>query len=344
MQLPRPAFCVLACLVLGSVLTAQSTHTISPRGLALVPGGNTTGYPWGYSGSQAFRYQQIHDDMAGSPHVILGMAVRRKEVGTAWPALSPTLQVDLSTAATGSQTATSNFASNHGMDRTVVMVARQVNFPAVNAPTNGLPAPFTYVMMFDQPFIFLGQGSLCWEVLMSANNYAGGTTLNLDLAQNGLARNQVYGQGCRGALSGTYAAPNLDQTATGLAANSVAILMVGYNNQQFAGVPLPLDLTPAGAPGCSLYLAPILFLVAPTNASGTATFSLDTTGAPTDVAVQLQVLAPDTGNALGLVLTNALFATPLMTRTFMRNWNANVASATGSLQIVYALVTDFLEP
>ena len=339
-DLPRSLF-VGATLLAAA---AAQTHVISPRGLDTVPGGNTTGYPWGYAATQQFRYQQIHDDMAGTPQVLLGMAVRRKETGAAYPAISPTLQVDLSTAAVGSQSATSTFATNHGADRTVVMAARQVNFPAVNPPAAGFTAPFTYVLMFDAPWFFGGQGSLCWEVLMTANNYLSGATLNLDLAQNNLARNQAYGQTCGGTLTGSYAAPFLNQTLAGVAPNSLAILALGYDNRSYFSVPLPLDLTGAGAPGCALYMAPVLFVTAPTSASGTARFALDVSSLPLSAVIHSQALVPDTSNALGLVFSNGLYATPQMARTFMRNWTSNTAAATGSLQLIYTLVTDFIEP
>ena len=37
-------------------------------------------------------------------------------------------------------------------------------------------------------------------------------------------------------------------------------------------------------------------------------------------------------------------AAPVTPAVFMRNWNSNVALATGNLQKTYALVTDFIQP
>ena len=106
-------------------------------------------------------------------------------------------------------------------------------------------------MMFDNPYIHLGQGGICWEVLMTASNYAG-ATLSLDLAQNALARNLTYGTGCGGvALAGSYVAPNLTLNATGLTPNVPCFLMVGVDDEHSGGVPLPLDLAVLNAPGYS---------------------------------------------------------------------------------------------
>jgi hypothetical protein len=201
-------------------------------------------------------------------------------------------------------------------------------------------------MIFDTPFSYQGQGSICYEIVCTNNNYTGGTILSLDLVQNNIARNQSYGDGCWGAmLFGAYNAPNLDQFATGLPSSSVAVLMLGYDNESVSGIPLPFDLSGIGAPGCSLFVSPVAFLVHPTSASGTASFSLDTTGAPTDVVVQLQVFAPSPAqNPLGLVFTNGLYASPRVPPTFMRNWHAHIGSPGGTLQTVVGLVTQFLTP
>lgn len=336
---------VLAFLACAGALSAQGTHTISPAGLANVYGGNTTGYPWGYGTTYpAFRYQQIHDDLAGVPRVILGLAVRRKESGANWPALAPTLQLDLSDAAVPSQAATATFTSNHGANRTVAMTAKIVNFPAVNTPTNGLPAPFTYVMMLDQPYVHTGATGICWECILTATNYTG-TTLNLDLAQNGSARNVAYGTGCAGAtLAGTYLAPTLTQSASGLTPSTNAVLIVGANADVFAGLKLPLDLGIVNAAGCSLYLDPLVSVGLVVDGAGAAANTINTTGLPGGIYVYFQVVAPSASVPLGLAFSNGLYQTPSAPATYMRNWVSSTSAVNGSLQKTYALVTDFIQP
>lgn len=46
---------------------------------------------------------------------------------------------------------------------------------------------------------------------------------------------------------------------------SAAILGVGFNNQQWNGTPLPIDLTPLGMPGCSWHIALATSLLLPTT-------------------------------------------------------------------------------
>jgi hypothetical protein len=242
-----------------------------------------------------------------------------------------------------SQTATGTFATNHGADLRIVMAKRIVNFPAVPAPGD-LPAPFTYRMMLDTPFLYLGPGnSLCYEIVMTNNDWAGGITLNMDLAQNNLVKNQVFGGGCNGAaLTGTYTVPNLLQSVTGVPANTVAVLMVGNSNETYSGIPLPFDLAGVGGPGCRLFVAPILFLATVTNGNGAGSISLDVSGGPPDLVLQLQVFAlSPAANALGLVFTNGMLSSPRAPQHYMRNWTSSIANAAGSLQKVYVLVTEF---
>ena len=332
---------VLAAILCASALSAQGQRTISPEGLGPVYGGNTTGYPWGYSAYPNFRYQQIHDDLAGKVRVFLAMAIRRKESGAAHTAVSPTLQLDLSTAAVGSQQSTSTFVSNHGSNRVVAMASKVVNFPAANPPTNGLPAPFTYVMMLDQPYIHSGAGGICWEVLMTANAY-GGATMSFDLATNGLARSVVFGTGCGGVtLAGTATTTALGQTGAGWVPNSNVYLLLGADNEKIAGLPLPLDLTSINAAGCWLYTDPLVTVGLVADGAGGIANSFPMSGLPANLTVNMQLVGPSPAVPLGLAFSNGLYQTPSAPRTFMRNWISNTTSATGSLQLTYALVTEF---
>jgi hypothetical protein len=61
---------------------------------------------------------------------------------------------------------------------------------------------------------------------------------------------------------------------SGAAPAATGLLLLGASDQQWLGVPLPLDLTPAGLPGCFLYLSPDVILVQPTDATGFATRTL----------------------------------------------------------------------
>src|SRR5262245_28373909 len=101
----------LAAALSVAALPAQANHTVSPLGHHLSYAAPSTGYPWGSAASQyaQFRYQQIHDDLAGPPLVLLGLSIRRKEGGAANAGFTSTVQLDLSTAAVTSQLSTSTY-------------------------------------------------------------------------------------------------------------------------------------------------------------------------------------------------------------------------------------------
>jgi hypothetical protein len=50
--------------------------------------------------------------------------------------------------------------------------------------------------------------------------------------------------------------------------NSIAVMIVGDSTVSWSGVPLPLDLAPYGAPGCSLHVSVALLTSSATNAAG----------------------------------------------------------------------------
>lgn len=110
--------------------------------------------------------------------------------------------------------------------------------------------------------------------------------------------------------------PQIGQTCTFLVTSlpttsSHAVLgALSLEAGSLGGVPLPIDLTPIGMPGCEQYIDPILSMLYGTVATnGTATWPLDIPDAPWVLGlpfyVQCLVDAPGE-NPLGLVTTNAL--------------------------------------
>jgi len=77
----------------------------------------------------------------------------------------------------------------------------------------------------------------------------------------------TLGHGCPGA-NGTpglelgpwslpWAADFIDLRVTNVPAGALTALVLGWNNRNWNGVPLPFDMTPFGAPQCELYLRPL---------------------------------------------------------------------------------------
>jgi hypothetical protein len=88
--------------------------------------------------------------------------------------------------------------------------------------------------------------------------------------------------------------------------NSVAVLFLG-SNSQWNGIPLPLDLTPAGAPGCTLLVSATGIQTVGTTAGGLGLATLVIPGDPSLVGTrfynQFAVLDP-AANALQLAFSN----------------------------------------
>jgi hypothetical protein len=95
------------------------------------------------------------------------------------------------------------------------------------------------------------------------------------------------GLGCRAANATAFSAHYVSGGGVGLTAEYIgdsfvatgglpAILTLGTRNTSFQGITLPFDLTPVGAPGCSLYnnwIAPVVGVTAP-GPNGRATFPI----------------------------------------------------------------------
>lgn len=89
--------------------------------------------------------------------------------------------------------------------------------------------------------------------------------------------------------------------------NANAIFIVGISSSTWNGLPLPFDLSPLGAKGCSLLAAPNLLAPAVTDAAGSAKITLNLPNDPTlvDRIFYNQFYVFDgQANALGLAWTN----------------------------------------
>ncbi len=132
-----------------------------------------------------------------------------------------------------------------------------------------------------------------------------------------VASYEQFGTGCAGSVgvpvldAAPGSLPRIDSTftlqLTNLPAGNTAFVIFGFSNTDWAGIPLPADLTPFGLPGCTVYLSvDAAFPVA--NPSGTAQFDLPIPNDPSLVGLTFfnQALVLDPGvNFFGAVVTNA---------------------------------------
>ncbi|MFT6078836.1 MAG: arylsulfatase B [Planctomycetota bacterium] len=100
----------------------------------------------------------------------------------------------------------------------------------------------------------------------------------------GYAWHTTFGSGCSGggispaldALASPTPGANFTLQTTGLSGFELATIgAIGFTDQMWSGVPLPIDLTPAGFTGCTLLIDPALtFVATPTGTTSTWTVAL----------------------------------------------------------------------
>jgi hypothetical protein len=123
-----------------------------------------------------------------------------------------------------------------------------------------------------------------------------------------------YGAGCLGTAIGRNGRAALGATfdvrLQGASPSQPAFLGLGASRTQWGALPLPFDLTAAGAPGCSVLAAFTTTASLATSASGTAAFSLAVPNQPTLLGrvLYLQWASVDAArtNRLPLAFSNAM--------------------------------------
>lgn len=92
-----------------------------------------------------------------------------------------------------------------------------------------------------------------------------------------------------------------------LPVNAAALLLIGDSRDWFGTLPLPLDLTPLGAPGCSLLTNVVLALPTVSPIQGLTALALGPETALRGLApLYFQWCVADPANALGLLFSNAI--------------------------------------
>ena len=138
---------------------------------------------------------------------------------------------------------------------------------------------------YNSVFVIRPEARTAISILVNANvdllemNRVGKRVLD-DLGRSVVGAALPYGQACPGAGPTLTAstAPSLGRPLTiglfGGAPSSAALLFLGVSRWTYAGLPLPLDLTGLGAPGCSLLASGEFLLPVPTNGFGFGSWGL----------------------------------------------------------------------
>ncbi|MEZ6037465.1 MAG: hypothetical protein R3F29_08295 [Planctomycetota bacterium] len=131
------------------------------------------------------------------------------------------------------------------------------------------------------------------------------TILDLDVAQATGASIVPFGDGCGVGSSVAWSVPgapalgaaNFALGANGLPGSSLALLAAGSSRTLWSatGAPLPFDLAPLGAAGCSLLVDPQVTVALATSPSGSAATALPIPNNPALIGAELvaQWLVPD---------------------------------------------------
>lgn len=311
---------ILLALALGPALAAQGY--VSPAHFTVAEGNYYGALPLG-STTTPDRYLQVHDDFAGTARSIGALAFRRDGGNPyEYQAYSMLVDVLVSTAATSSDLISATFDNNHGANKTTVGQFKLVQFPVTHHTSE---RAFDYRIPFDRPFAFNGAGPFCWEIKVSSRTNASNFYFDaFYLANpNPYPYDWTWGTGCKATgetypmsmSGGSYAnwsggSVTLRYTGYYFPANALITLLIGAQDKNFGGIPLPYELPgtngfPSGK--CFLYLDPLLTVPQLTNAQGqlNANLGVGVNTSNNGNFLFVQAVAIDTqANAFGLVLGN----------------------------------------
>ena len=133
----------------------------------------------------------------------------------------------------------------------------------------------------------------------------------------GYSWHAMFGNGCSGggispvldALASPTPGANYTLRTTGLSGLELATVGgIGFTDQMWNGVSLPVDLTSAGFTGCTLYIDPVLtFVTTPVATTSSWTVALPNSAALIGQALYAQAFPLLVGaNPAGILATNAV--------------------------------------
>ena len=346
----RPSLSILLTLATCGLLGAQ-TYVVSPLAYDGHEGDNNNAYPFANS---AFRYQQGHGDLKGTPRVLTGIGWRRDGTLLANTGYGVrTLDIEVLMTDCDVATLSTTFANNYASAPVNTFLRKMVNTPDHTAMPVALPAPWDFNLVYDVPYVYLGLKDLLYEVVIYSNTntafYACDAAASTDTRiQGGFSLN---GTGCttsRGVM--LLRATNLAVTTTSswslqwnvtLATPSApSAVLVGLVNPN---IPLPGLCT-------SLFTDGGLFNITGTTSTTGAwnTTALTVPYNPSLVnfsftaqAAAIDATMPGIGVAASNGITEALPPLPgalQLTRIFASN---NATALTGGIGTGYGLVTRF---
>ena len=249
-------------LLSAAALRAQTPAFISPAEATASLGTVNNSIPFASSPNS---YQQVHSLGSFSSTVaapFTKMTFRNATGFTNLPGHTIDVEIFMANSPNDATTASTTYANNVVPASQVnVLVRKMVSLPQI--PDNS----WAIVFPFDNIFAFTGTGPISWSASVYGNSNSNmGFRYQLD-AWTGQGTNTVTNavNGCQ-AAGGTAAAThtifapslklgeNVQFTGNSFVPTGglPAVLTFGVSSSSLGGVPLPFDLTPLGAPGCSI--------------------------------------------------------------------------------------------
>lgn len=304
---------------LAATAAAQTTKSL-PAHADLGDGHHAAAMPFGVPG---FRTQLLLDGTALGPSgaVLTGLRLRADRGAAPQPAVTvPNVTVLVSHTSTFVGNLSGTFAGNVTGPTTTVFQG-SITLPATTPGFAG-PTSWDIAIPFAAPFVFTtAQGNLLVDIV--ANNAAQQPPVYwLDATQGG---GSATSYGTPGddpnfdtmnllVATGNSLEPRLlspghaiDFTSTRSFTSPPGVLALGV-----AGLPVPLDLGPFGAPTNALYIDPLVLAPHAWTTSFIGRYSTFTLGVPADPLLigervyGQSVIFDASANALGLVVSNAV--------------------------------------
>ncbi len=331
-----PLFCALASSALAQA------PLVLPASHGTREGTTSTNVPFGRSG--AVRAQHVYDAMLFSgPRLITALSFRADGMSVALQK-QVDCEIRLSTAPLSLTQTSATFAQNRGVDETIVIGRRILTLPASGAAAQ--PSPFLSAIPLDVPFGYdPALGGLCVEIVVyqqppgaypldatyvcsSPEQFVGpaacqpqnGTPLRVESASSGL----LWGR------------PWLVRTLDAPPGSLVVLALGGSETGTWNGAQLPVDLTPAGAPGCFVSIDITDTFFQQTLGDGTAAFGFQVPNDPrlTGAWIRFQAGALVNGaNALGVLTSQAKKVEVCGFEPVARVWATGTAATDGLREI-----------
>ena len=331
-------------------LDAQSAIVIPPS-YAGVEGTGSTNVPLGRLGPM--RVQMAYDSVLfAQPVVVSGLGVR-PDGGVPVTAKTVDVEVRLSTSPWGVANLRATFALNRGADEVVAFGRKTLQLPAVAAP--GTPSPFALRFPLDRSFSYdPAGGPLLVEMIVHGQPPG---AYSLDATYLCSSPFQAFGPaGCGAGGSPLEVRVPTAQVLWGRSlqvevrrAPPGAVTGLAFGSMEsgvWNGVPIPLNLSPFGAPQCHISTDLLVILPGTADASGVASYPLSVPAVPSLqnewLRFQGLALAP-AANSLGVVFSQAGKVQVCGWEPVARVYAASASAAWGFREVGVAPVLEITE-